>query len=214
MQRLLDKGLEQLTTVVFRMGEIAQKALSISVSGYIQGKDVSEHVHELSEILVMMTAEVEEKSFSLIAKYQPVASDLRIINSYMKIAYDFERYGRYAWDIAFLNPNMGLLGGCEGWMQQFIQDMSEKVLLMVKISVDSLKCLDTELAKTVTKTEQEVDEMYMQCLSRLVKEAGVMNNCTISSVLAVRYLERIADHATYVAESVVYVSTGEKVSLR
>jgi phosphate transport system protein len=214
MDRLLDKGLEQLTIVVVRMGEIAQKSLSVSVSGYVTGKDVSETVHELSEILVMMTAEVEEKSFNLIAKYQPVASDLRTINSYMKIAYDFERYGRYAWDIAFLNPNLGALGGCEGWMQQFIREMSEKVLLMVKVSVDSLKCLDTELAKTVTKTEQEVDEMYMQYLSRLVEEAGVMNKCTISSVLAVRYLERIADHATYISESVVYVSTGEKVVLR
>ena len=62
---------------------------------------------ELSEILVAMTMDVEEKAFRLIAKYQPVASDLRIINSYMKIAYDFERYGRYAWDISSISKRLG-----------------------------------------------------------------------------------------------------------
>ncbi|MCW4017751.1 MAG: phosphate uptake regulator PhoU [Candidatus Bathyarchaeota archaeon] len=214
MHRLLDKGLEQLTTVVFKMGEVAQKALSISVGGYVRGNDTSETVRELSEILVMMTAEVEEKSFSLIAKYQPVASDLRIINSYMKIAYDFERYGRYAWDITFSRKCLGGTGKCEGWMQDFIRDMGEKVLLMVKTSVDSLKRLDTELAKTLTKTEQEVDDMYLQYLGKLAKEERLMDSCTISSLLVVRYLERIADHATYVAEAVVYVASGEKVTLR
>ena len=214
MDRLLDKGLEQLTAVVFKMGEVAQKALAISTGGFVRGKDTSEDVQELSEILVMMTDEVEEKSFGLIAKFQPVASDLRIINSYMKIAYDFERYGRYAWDISSISKQLGPLENCEEWIPQFIGDMGEKVLQMVRISINSLKSLDTELAKTVTKTEQEVDEMYLQYLNKLVEEAGVTNQCTISSVLVVRYLERIADHATYVSEAVVYIATGEKVTLR
>jgi len=214
MDRLLDKGLEQLTTVVFKMGEVAQKALSISIGGFVRGKDTTEDVRELSEILVMMTDEIEEKSFSLIAKYQPVASDLRIINSYVKIAYDFERYGRYAWDISSISKRLGALENCEEWIPQFIGDMGEKVLQMVKTSIDSLKGLDAELAKSVTKTEQEVDEMYFQYLGKLVEDAGITNQCTISSVLVVRYLERIADHATYVLEAVVYIATGEKVNLR
>jgi phosphate transport system protein len=214
MERLLDKGLEQLTAIVFKMGEVSQKALAASIGGFVNSKDVSDDVHELSEILVMLTDEVEEKSFSLIAKYQPVASDLRIINSYMKIAYDFERYGRYSWDISSISKRLGGLANCDEWISKFISDMGEKVLQMVAISVSALKSLDTELAKTVTKTEQEVDEMYFQYLGKLVEEAGITNRCTISTVLAVRYLERIADHATYIAESVVYVATGEKVILR
>jgi phosphate transport system protein len=162
----------------------------------------------------MMTDEVEEKSFSLIAKYQPVASDLRIINSYMKIAYDFERYGRYAWDISSISKRLGTMDNCDEWIPEYIGDMGEKVLQMVKISLSALKCLDTELAKTVTKTEQEVDDLYFKYLDKLVKEAGATNQCTISSVLVVRYLERIADHATYISEAIVYIATGEKVTLR
>jgi phosphate transport system protein len=214
MQRLLDKGLEQLTTMVFKMGEVAEKALTISVSGFVRGKDTSGDVGELSEILVTMTMEIEEKAFGLIAKYQPVASDLRIINSYMKIAYDFERYGRYAWDISYISKRFGKLANCEEWISEYIGDMGEKVLQMVKLSIDALKSLDTELAKTVTKTEQEVDDMYFKYLGKLVEQAGITNECTISSVLIVRYLERIADHATYITEAVVYIATGEKVTLR
>jgi phosphate transport system protein len=214
MDRLLDKGLEQLTAAVFKMGEVAQKALTISISGFVIGKDTSEDVSELSEILVMMTDEIEEKSFSLIAKYQPVASDLRIINSYIKVAYDFERFGRYAWDISFISKRLGALSNCEEWIPQFIGEMGGKVLEMVNTSIDSLKSLDLELAKSVTKTEQQVDDMYFQYLGKLVEEAGITNQCTISSVLVVRYLERIADHATYLAEAVVYIATGQKVTLR
>jgi phosphate transport system protein len=102
----------------------------------------------------------------------------------------------------------------EPWIPEYIEERGDKVLEMVRISINSLKSYDTELAKTVSQTEQEVDEMYFQYLGKLVKEARVTNQCTISSVLVVRYLERIADHATYVAEAVVYIATGEKVTLR
>jgi phosphate transport system protein len=214
MHRLLDKGLEDLTTTVFKMGEVAQKVLTLSLRGYIRGKDSSEDVCELSEVLVAMTMDVEEKAFRLIAKYQPVASDLRIINSYMKIAYDFERYGRYALDISSISKRVGVLEDCEEWIPRFIEDMGEKVLQMVIVVLDSLKSLDVDLAKSVAKSEQEVDEMYFQYLGKLVEEAGITNKCTISSVLVVRYLERIADHTTYVGESVVYIVTGKKVTLR
>ena len=214
MQRLLDRGLEQLTAMVFKMGGAAEKALVISIGGFVSGKDRSEEVQELSEILVSLSVEVEEKAFELIAKYQPVASDLRIINSYMKIAYDFERYGRYAWDISFICKRLGGISDCEEWIPQIIEDMGEKVLKMVRVSIDSLKTHDTELAKTISKTEQEVDEMYFQFLDKLVEEAHATSQCTISSVLIVRYLERIADHATYIAEAVVYIATGQKITLR
>ena len=214
MHRLLDRGLDDLTATVFKMGEAAQQALTLSLRGYIRGKDSTEDVCELSEMLVAMTVDVEEQAFRLIAKYQPVASDLRIINSYIKIAYDFERYGRYAWDISSISKRLGALEKCEEWIPQFVEEMGEKVLQMVKTSIASLRSLDADLASTVAKSEQEVDEMYYHYLEKLVKEAGITNQCTISTLLVVRYLERIADHTTYVCESIVYIVTGKKVILR
>src|SRR5271157_1671242 len=134
MERLIDSGLEELTVMVFKMGGVAEKALSVSINSFIEGKDYSKNVHELSEILVNRTVEVEEKSFGLIAKYQPVASDLRIINSYMKVAYDFERFGRYAWDISFVATRFSGLKNCDKWIFEYIGKMAEKVLQMVTIS--------------------------------------------------------------------------------
>jgi phosphate transport system protein len=214
MQRLLDKGLEELTTIVFKMGKIAEKSVAISIRGFLENKDTSKDVHELSEILIGMTVEVEEKAFSLIAKYQPVASDLRIINSYMKVSYDFERYGRYAWDISFISTRFNGQSTCDKWIFEYIGKMSEKVLQMVTTSINSLKSLDIELVRKMTKTEQGVDDMYIEYLGKLVKEAGITNECTVSSTLVVRYLERIADHSTHIMEAVVYIATGEKVTLR
>jgi phosphate transport system protein len=214
MDRLLDKGLEQLTATIFRMGDASEKAVARAITGFIRNRDTSEEVGELSDVLIAMTTDVEEQAFALIARHQPVASDLRIINSYIKIAYDFERYGRYAWDIAYVSKRFDKLEDCQEWIPEHIANMGEQVLQMVRLSINSLKAFNIELAKSITKMEKFVDDMYFDYLDKLVKEAGVTNQCTISSLLVARYLERIADHATYITEAVVYIATGEKVSFR
>jgi len=194
------------------MGEVAEETVVISIEGFPKGLDVSEKVRSLSEILVDMSVDVEDKAFELIAKYQPVASDLRIIKSYTKIAHDLERYGRYAWDISFIHKRLAHSGRCEDpWM--LIEEMTEKVNEMVHISVKALRNHDAELAKTLAKTENEVDKIYFKYLD-LSAEASAPPRCLITNVLVVRYLERIADHATYMGESIVYIVTGEKVVLR
>jgi len=91
--------------------------------------------------------------------------------------------------------------------------MSEKVLSMVKISVASLKKQDVILARTISQTEREIDKMYFDYLHKLINTETPNRKCVISSALITRYFERIADHAVYVCESVVYIVTGEKVNL-
>jgi phosphate transport system protein len=214
MSRLIDTGLEQLASMVFRMGEIAYKTVSLSLENYIKGTDALAQIQDLSETLIMMADEAQEKAFELMARFQPVASDLRILKSYMKITYDFERYGRYALDVSQVQRVSGGLELCEKWINDSIEQMSEKVLSMVHTSVASLRSHDVVLAKTLSETESQVDDMYFKYLDQLVERAPATNKCTISSVLVARYLERIADHATYVGESIIYLATGEKVSLR
>jgi len=194
------------------MGEIAEEAVELSIDGFLKGLDVSDRVRSLSETLVSMSVDAEDKAFELIAKYQPVASDLRIIKSYIKIAHDLERYGRYAWDISFIHKRLARSERCEDPLV-LIERMSGKVIDMVHASVEALRNHNAELAKTLAKTENEVDELYFQYLD-LSAEASISTRCLITNVLAVRYLERIADHATYMGESIVYIATGEKVVLR
>jgi phosphate transport system protein len=214
MSRIIDTGLEEQSALLCRMGELTYETVALAIRGYLNGKSVHQQVQEMSDILVSMADQIEDKTFELISRFQPVASDLRIIKSYMKIAYDFARYGRYAFDISYINDRLGGMTECEAWVPIYIKEMSEKVLNMVRISVDSLKKHDVELAKTVFKTEQEVDKMYFGYLDRLIEKAHIKSKCTISSVLVIRYLERIADHATYVCEAIAYIATGEKILLR
>jgi len=212
MSRLLDAGLEQLANLLFEMGDLAEKTVSLALEGYVQGNDVHEQVQGWSDTLVLLDEEVGNKAFELIARYQPVASDLRMIQSYMKIGYSFSRYGRWAWDVSFIYHRLKELERCDPWMR--VDKMSEKVLEMVHTSVEALKNRDAELAKTLAKTEEEVDSMYFKYLDDLAERAPTTTKCLIANLLTVRYLERIADHATYIGESVVYIATGERISLR
>jgi phosphate transport system protein len=198
--------------MVYKMGEVAEKAINVSINGFVSGKDVTESECEISEMLAAMSVEVENKAFELIAKYQPVASDLRIINSYMKIAYDFERYGRYAWDISFTHNKLTRSEKCadsDGSMLMLVQKVSE----MVSKSVQALKQHDAELAKTLATTEKEVDELYFEYLDQLAGTT-TQSRTVMCNLLVSRFLERIADHTTYVGEAIVYIVSGEKLSLR
>lgn len=214
MSRIIDAGLEELSVMLCRMGQLTYETVSLSIKGSLNGTNVYSEVREMSDALVSMADQAEDKTFELIARFQPVASDLRTIKSYMKIAYDFARYSRYALDISYINERLGGLKECEEWIPEYIEKMSEKVLSMVRISVESLRTHDTSLAKTVSETETEVDKMYFDYLDRLIEKAPATSKCTVSSVLIIRYLERIADHATYICESIIYLATGEKVILR
>lgn len=216
MVRLLDRGLEELTTVLFRMGELAENAIDLSIHGFLEGVNVTKRVRSLSEMLVTLSVDVEDKAFELIAKHQPVASDLRIIKSYMKTAYDLERYGRYAWDISFIHQKLAESERC-AYSRSLIEEMADYVLQMVHTSIKALKGHDAELAKTLAEIEENVDKKFFQYLDLQVEEipkAERPTKCIITSLLVVRYLERIADHAAYVGESVAYIGTGEKITLR
>jgi phosphate transport system protein len=213
IMRIIDAGLEEQSVLLTRMGELTYEALALSIKDYLDGVTVQSQVRDMSDMLMLMSEKVENKSFELIARFQPVASDLRAIKSYMKIGYDFARYGRYALDISAISDQLNGLRECDDWTREYIEEMSDKVMLMVRISVDSLRKHNIELAKTITPIEREVDKMYLEYLTKLINHKQTKNKCVISSALMTRYLERIADHATYVCESIVYIVTGERVSL-
>lgn len=213
MSRIIDRGLEEQSTLLVKMGELTYETLALSIHGYLEGRSVQEQIRELSDTLAAMADKAEDKSFELIARFQPVASDLRAIKSYMKISNDFARFGRYALDISAINDQLNGLRECEPWTREYLSEMSEKVLATVKISIDALRKHDVALAKSISPTEREVDKLYLDFANNLIREEQANTKCVVSSVLVTRYLERIADHAVYVCESIVYIVKGEKIRL-
>jgi phosphate transport system protein len=91
--------------------------------------------------------------------------------------------------------------------------LAQKVTEMVGRSVQALRQHDAELAKTLAITEKEVDALYFEYLDKLAG-ATVPNRSVMCNLLVSRFLERIADHTTYVGEAIVYIASGEKLSLR
>jgi phosphate transport system protein len=198
--------------MLFRMGELAQKTVSLSIINYLEGTHDYKQVKELSATLSSMADPVEDIAFEIIARFQPVASDLRIIKSYMKICYDFRRYGRYAFDIAQIYERLGGMDDCDLSFRKISKEMSEETLNMVATSIQALRSHDAEVAKTLSAMEKHVDKLYCNYLDKLIATTST-TSCTISTLLVVRYLERIADHAIYIGESIVYLAIGEKTTL-
>lgn len=211
MKRLIDSGLEQLASMLIRMGELAEKAVTLSIMSYIENTKNYNQVNNLSDNLSSMVDPIEDTVFEIMVRFQPVASDLRILKSYIKICYDFERFGRYAFDISQIHEKFG--GIKEESFKQIVKEMSEETLKMVNISIQSLKGHDAELARKISESEQKVDAFYHRYLDRLIK-TKLAKGSTISSLLVVRYLERIADHSSYIGESIIYLATGKKTKLR
>lgn len=214
MSRLIDIGLEQLSKLLFKMGDLAEKTVSLSLDSYMKGLEAHEKVRIWSETLTAINEEVEDKAIELIARYQPVALDLRTIESYMKIAYDLARYGRYAWDITFIHKKLEVDPSECSLPSLRINELYEKVKTIVNISVEAVKKNDLKLARKIGGIENEVDEIYYECLDKLVEERQSTTRCLITNLLLIRHLERIADHASYIGEAIIYLVTGERINLR
>jgi len=214
MSRLIDVGLEQLSKLLFKMGDLAEKTVALSLDSYMKRVEAHEKVRIWSETLIAINEEVEDKAIELIARYQPVASDLRTIESYMKIAYDLARYGRYAWDITFIYKKLEVDPSECSLPSLRIDELYEKVKRIVNISVEAVKKNDLELARRIGGIENEVDEIYYECLDKLVEEKQGTIRCLITNLLFIRHLERIADHASYIGEAIIYLVTGERINLR
>src|SRR5246127_2733909 len=113
MPRLMDIGLEKLRNMVLDMAELSQNTVSTAIDAYVQGRDLRDRIFGWSEELRMLQDEVSELAVEIIARYQPVASDLRFIKSCMEVSYGFSRFGRYAHDISDVVGIFGDLSKCD-----------------------------------------------------------------------------------------------------
>jgi phosphate transport system protein len=96
MARLMDIGLERLSNMLNDMAALSTEAVELAVKSFIEGINLQEEVFQLSEKLRWLQDEVSDLAVELIARYQPVASDLRFLKSAMEVAYGLSRFGRYA----------------------------------------------------------------------------------------------------------------------
>jgi phosphate transport system protein len=216
MSKHLERDLETLQRHLLAMATLVEETVHKGIRA-LQERDakLAQEVIAGDNVIDEEENLVSEECLKILALHQPVAVDLRRIVAALMISTDLERMGDLAEDIAERAIHLAeppLIPVPEG-----LQRMTDLTILMVRQSLDSFVNLDSRQARTVIRLDDEVDRYNNECIQELIRAMRSSSELVepgLSLFSAVRHLERIADHATNVAEDVVYLVEGEIVRHR
>ncbi len=202
--------IDNLKKQILSLGAIVEEQVNLAIKA-LEKKDmeIAKNVIKVDKKIDEIEVEVEEECLKILALHQPVAVDLRFITAVIKINNDLERIGDEAVNIA---ERVIYLGSRPPLDVSFdYREMSEKTIKMLKDSLDALVSLDIDLAYKVRLDDDEVDELDRGFFEK-VKQIIPDNSERVGSLIHIfsisHHLERIADHATNIAEEVVYLIEG------
>lgn len=214
MRNRFDRQLLELNNELIEMGSLIEQAIEMGISALIK-QDVEKAVQamEFDEEVDHQERAIEGLCMKLLLQQQPVAKDLRLISAALKMITDMERIGDHAADISEMTI---LMSGSEYEGSQIsidlIKDMAKETTDMVIKSVDAFVNKDMELARWVIERDDVVDDLFSNYRRELIEKINenVKNGEQATDMLMVaKYFERIGDHATNIAEWVIYSITGE-----
>lgn len=205
--------LKELKTKVEEMADLSSKAISLAIESLVElDENKVSKVEKLDKKIYALDRDIEKTSLNLIALQAPVAKDLRMIGTCLKIITDLDRIGRYSKDITKVTKRM--LGSTHMKKLVSIPHMADLTIEMVDMSIKAFMDEDISLIDNIFEKEEKVDAYYDE-IFREVLTYMMEDNKTITKgtqyVLVIRYLERIADHACNIAERVMYMATGERL---
>jgi len=206
-----ENDLKLLHNEIITMGSEVEKAISDSIKAF------SEHDLELCGTIIAndkaineMEKKIESKCIWLIAREQPIASDLRNITTALKMTTDIERIGDHAADIAELTTRIDAKNTFAD--SSHLSEMAAAVIEMVNSAVNAYVKYDIELAKKTIAKDDAVDDYFNLIKQELVttfKTQPQHMDSAIDFLLIAKYLERIADHAVNICEWVYFSQTGK-----
>lgn len=209
MRNKFDSQLEKLNLELITMGALCEDAISASVKGFLDDDDMlCRKAVETEDEINRKERDIESICMKLLLEQQPVARDLRVISSALKMISDMERIGDQAYDIAEIAK---FIKNSNVKSKIHIKDMAAAATKMVTDSVDSFVKKDVELARAVMAYDDKVDNLF-NCvkdeLVQLITEDKANGEFCIDLLMIAKYLERIGDHAVNIAEWVEYSITG------
>ncbi|ADH60425.1 phosphate uptake regulator, PhoU [Thermoanaerobacter mathranii subsp. mathranii str. A3] len=210
-----EKELEGLHYDILKMGSLVEEMIANAITSLVNhDTELAQKVIDDDDRIDKMEVEIDNKCAKIIVTQQPIARDLRIVLTGLKIVTDLERMADYAVDIAKTTLRIA--------HQKYIKPlidiprMAEIVREMVKMSLDSYVRQDLDLARTIGEKDDIVDALYkqvfMEPLTYMMEDPRNIDQAS-QLLFVARYLERIADHATNVCEWVIYLDTGEHIDL-
>ncbi|MBI2963447.1 MAG: phosphate signaling complex protein PhoU [Deltaproteobacteria bacterium] len=211
--RHFEDELQSLQELLLRMGGLVERQIAHAIESLVErdselAREVIARDREVNRLDIL----IDEECLKVIALHQPAAGDLRFVTTALKVNTDLERIGDMAVNIC----ERALELNDEPMLKPYIDvpNMAKEAQQMVRTSLDALVRRDTALARRVIEQDDVVDgyahQLYRELLSFMVEEPKTISRAT-RILLVSKYLERIADHATNIAEMVVFMVDGKMI---
>lgn len=209
MRQRFDGQLAALNRELINMGALCEEAIAVAVRSVLDAdRGLLTRVSALEEEIDQKEREIERVCLRLLLQQQPVAGDLRQISAALKMITDMERIGDQALDIAETAGFMGPLNEADAGL---LRRLAQTVVAMVTDSVDAYVSRDSAAARAVARRDDEADEVFKKIkaamIARLSQHPGE-GEYALDLMMIAKYLERIGDHATNIAEWVEFAATG------
>lgn len=210
----LQRDLDKLKKEILKLGNLVETSINNSILAlHNREESYVKEVVKQEENINEMEVKIEEDCLKILALHQPVAGDLRFIVVVLKVNNDLERMGDVAKNIAKRAREL-MQEEPLPTLPEFVEELPEKVRTMVRNSLDALVKQDGEMAQQVIDMDDRVDEinrnMYAET-KRVVAESPEKTDIAISLLSTSRYMERIADLSTNIAEDVIFMIEGKVV---
>jgi len=214
MERHFDEDLKTLKDLLLRMGSIAEEMIQKAVKALMERKAaLAQEVFELENTVNQLHVEVDDRCIKLLALHQPMAIDLRLLTAAMKINSDLERIADQAVNTA-QTTFYHLLKEPPVPQLEMIVRMAEIAQKMLKESLDAFSNRDVDLARQVLAQDEEEDRLKSQninSLIELIRKEPAHSKQFVDIILISKNMERIADHATNIAEDVIFMVLGKDI---
>ena len=207
-----DRDLEGVQALVLKMAGLVEAALADAATA-LETRDeaMAERVREGDTAIDLLEEQVNTECVRLIAIRAPAASDLRTVMTVMKIAGSLERCGDYAKNLAKRSIVLAQMHTIEGAAGS-IRRMARQVSLLLKDALDAFISRDVDLAHAVRQQDRDIDQMYSalfrEFLTHMMEDPRNITACMHLHFIA-KNIERVGDHATTIAEQVIYLATGD-----
>ena len=218
VRRQFDEQLSELKDLLTKMGELNCEAIADAVTALeTQDTELARRTKAVERLVDEKEQQIERLCLKIILKQQPVASDLLFVTSAMKMITDMERIADQAVDISELVIKMSRLPYADAVKE--IPEMAERVQEMVRNAAKSFVERDGDLAKAVCRADDEVDDLFDVIKSNLTKivhknvDEDDNGEQALDMLMVAKYLEKIGDHASNIAEWVIFMITGEHKKL-
>ena len=212
MSKYFERQLEELHVQLITLGSYCEKAISFSAKAIqkVQNEEIARQVFETDRDIDAKEREIENLCLSLLLHQHPVARDLRLISSALKMITDMERIGDHASDISEITLELSN----QSYIKKLdhIQQMAKETMYMLVQSVDAFVNKDMDKAKEVIAHDDIIDELFGRVkkeLINMIHENAEVGEQASDLLMAAKYFERIGDHATNISEWVIFSITGE-----